>query len=103
MAGAMSQVLRDVFVLEPMEAVAADALGIEALWDAIMVGDAAVTAMEGGIEAGDLGKIGKALEQRADWGEIVGLMQRRQRNCVARSQSPAAWRAAATSDTCVGA
>ena len=35
--------------------------------------------MEGGIEAGDLRQVGKLLGERADGGEVVRLVQRRQR------------------------
>ena len=46
----------------------------------VVVGERAVAAMEGGIEAGDLRQVGRAREQRADRREIVRLVQRRQRD-----------------------
>ena len=50
------QARRDVFVREAVEAVAADALGMEMLRDRVVIGDGGVLAMEGRIEARDLGQ-----------------------------------------------
>ncbi len=45
-----------------------------------MIRERAVAAVEGGVEAGDLRQFGEARADRADRRQIVGLMQRRERN-----------------------
>ena len=63
-----------------MKAVAAHALGVEAVGDCVTIGHCTVAAMERGIETGDLRKIGKAAKKRANWRQIVRLVQRRERH-----------------------
>jgi hypothetical protein len=52
----LGQARRDVFIGEAVKAVAADALSMEMLRDRVIIGDGGVLAMEGGIEARDLGQ-----------------------------------------------
>ena len=61
-----------------MEAVAADALGIELFGDGVMVGDRPVLAMERRVETGHLGQV-PACAIASDRSQIVRLMQRRER------------------------
>ena len=82
----LRQALRDVFVGKAVEAVAAHAFGVEALRDRVVVGKRAVAAMKGGVEAGDLRQIRKARADRADRRQVVGLMQRRERNVALESR-----------------
>ena len=63
-----------------MESVPSYALSIEPLRESIMVGQRAMTAVKGGIEAGDLRKAGAAREQRSNGRQVIGLVERRQRN-----------------------
>jgi hypothetical protein len=42
--------------------------------------DRRVGAVERGVEAGNLGQVGRALEQHPDRSEVVRLVQRRERN-----------------------
>ena len=62
-----------------METVAANAFVIEPAGQSKPVGELGVTAVKGGIEAGDLRQVGLHGGDRADAGEIVRLMQRRER------------------------
>ena len=63
-----------------MKAVAAHPLLIECLRNGEMVRDRGMAAVEGGVEAGHLGQLRQASAQDLDRGEIVGLMQGRQRD-----------------------
>jgi hypothetical protein len=47
-----------------------------------MVGDGAVAVVEGSIEARHLQQVGMAVQQRADRGQVIGLMQRCERNVL---------------------
>ena len=62
-----------------MKAVAADAVVMEAARQGEPVGELRMGAVEGGIEAGDLGQVRLASGDRADAGEVVRLMQRGER------------------------
>ena len=70
----------DVFVRQPVEAIPSDALGIITLRNGEVVRDGTVAVMKSGVEAADLRKAGGAGQQRADRGEVVGLVQRRERD-----------------------
>ena len=74
------QGVRDVFVGQAVEAVAADAVVVEPARQGVPVGDLGVGAVERGIEARDLGQLGPEPGDRADAGEIVRLVQRRERH-----------------------
>ena len=76
----LRQGARDIFVGQAVEAVAPDAFGIELFRNRVAVGKRAVAAMKRGVEAGDLGDIGRSGQDRADRRKVVGLVQRRQRN-----------------------
>ena len=76
----LRQARRDVFVREAVKAVAADALGVEMLGDRVVVGDGGVLAMEGRIEARDLGQPRPVRHHRPDRRQIVRLVQRRERD-----------------------
>ena len=69
----------DVLVAEAVEAVAADALVVERARQGVAVGVLGVAAVEGGVEAGDLRQVGVDRRDEADGGEVVRLVQRRQR------------------------
>ncbi len=71
-----------------MEAIAPNALRVKAFGKRKMVGDRAVAAVEGSIEAGDLRQVRTARAQLADRRQIVRLMQRRQRR-IALQIAPA--------------
>ena len=62
-----------------MEAVAPHALLVQRVGQGVAVGHLGMAAMEGGVEAGDLGNPGAALADHADGRQVVGLVQRRQR------------------------
>ena len=62
-----------------MKAVAAHAFRVEVLRDRVVIRQRMMRAVEGGVEAGDLRKVGRACAERMDRREVVGLMQRRQR------------------------
>jgi hypothetical protein len=70
----------NVLVGEAVKTVAAHALVIKAFWDGIMVRDRAVPAMERGVEAGNLPQMRKTRENGTDRGEVVRLVQRRERS-----------------------
>ena len=76
----LRQARRDVFVREAVEAVAADALGMEMLRDRVVIRDGGVLAMEGRIEARDLGQPRPVRHDRPDRRQIVWLVQRRERD-----------------------
>src|SRR4029077_19168190 len=75
----LRQFARDVFVGQPMEAVAAHAVLIELVWQSIAVGDLGMAAMKRGVEAGDLRQLWLSMPQRADGSEIVGRVKRGKR------------------------
>ncbi len=50
----------DIFVGDAVKAIAAHPLLIEGLRDGEMIGDRGMAAVEGGVEAGDLGRVGQA-------------------------------------------
>ena len=75
----LGQHARDVLVGQAVEAVAADAVVVEPARQGEPVGELGMAAVEGGIEAGDLRQVGLDRGDRADAGEIVRLMQRRER------------------------
>jgi hypothetical protein len=80
MSGATSAKRGDVFIREAVKSVAADALGMEMLRDRIVIGDGWVLAMEGRIEARDLGQPWPVHHDRPDRRQIVRLVQRRERD-----------------------
>lgn len=63
-----------------MEAVAADTFGVKVFRYREVIGDRAMRAMKRGIEAGDLRQIRPARKHRTYRRQIVGLVQRRERN-----------------------
>ena len=63
-----------------MKAVAADALGMEALGNRVVVGDGGVLPMERGVEAGNLGQPRPVDHDRPDGLQIMRLMERRERD-----------------------
>jgi hypothetical protein len=73
-----------------VEAVAPHAAGVIAPGQGDDVGFPGVAAVEGGVEAGHLRSVGKARLRRADGGEIVRLMQRREGGEALASAWPAA-------------
>ena len=75
----LGQHARDVLVGQAVEAVAADALVVEPARQGEPVGELGMAAVESGIEAGHLRQVGLDRGDRADAGEIVRLMQWRQR------------------------
>ena len=75
----LRQPARDVFVGQPVKAVAADAFLVEALGQRVAVGNFGMAAMKCRVEAGDLRKLRLSLQQSADGAEIVRLMERRER------------------------
>jgi hypothetical protein len=82
----LAESLGDIFVGQAVKAVAAYAFDVQALWNRIMVGDRAVAAMKGGVEAGDLRQAWKTGEQRANRREVVRLVKRRQRYIALRDR-----------------
>jgi hypothetical protein len=69
----------DVIVAQPVEAVAPHAFVVEAARQGEGVVDPWVAAVKGGVEAGHLHRLGEGRDGRAHPGEVVGLVQRRQR------------------------
>lgn len=63
-----------------MKTVALDAFGSDPAWQAEHLGDGWLAAMEGGIEAGDLRHFRQQGLQGTDAGDVVRLVQGRQRN-----------------------
>ena len=74
------QLAHDIFVGEPVEAVAAHALVVIGARQGEGVGDEGVAAMERGVEAGDLRRRRECLHRRLDAGDVVRLVQRRERD-----------------------
>src|SRR4029453_4842117 len=70
----------DVFIRESMKAVAPHALFFNFVRQGNEVNDRRVRTVETRGETGDLGNIGQTIENCFDRGEVVRLMQRRQRN-----------------------
>ena len=70
----------DVLVREAVEAVALDAASRSSAGSGTSSATPDCAAMEAGVEAGDLRHAGQALGHRLDRGEVVRLMQRRERN-----------------------
>src|SRR5262245_51876009 len=70
----------NVLVGEAVEPVAAHALRVKTLRDRVVVRKCVVATMEGGVETGDLRKIGGTGKNRTDRDEVVRLMQGRERN-----------------------
>ena len=71
----LGQHARDVLVGQTVEAVAADALVVEAARQREPVGELGMAAVKSGIEACHLRQVGLDRGDRADAGEIVRLMQ----------------------------
>ena len=72
----LAESLGDIFVGQAVKAVATDAFCVEPLRNRIVVGDRAVAAMKGGVEAGNLGQAWKTGEQRTNRRKVVRLMKR---------------------------
>ena len=62
-----------------MKSVAANPLRIERLGDCKAVGDLRMASMESGVEAGNLKHARLPLQDRTDWGKVIGLVQRSKR------------------------
>ena len=76
----LAQPRADVFIGEPVEAVAPHALVVERARQAVGVGDEGMAAMEGGVETADLRRVGKQRARGA----------RPRRDCAAGATAPAA-------------
>jgi hypothetical protein len=76
----LRQTARNIFIRQAVESVPTHAFNIEALRNRVVISERAVAAVEGGIEAGDLSKVGEAGKKRADRGKIIRLVQGRERN-----------------------
>ncbi len=76
----LRQALSNVLVGKAVKSVAPDAIVMELVRDRVVVRDLVVVAVKGRIEAGDLRQSRKIGQQRPDRRQIVGLMQRCQRN-----------------------
>ena len=83
----VAQALGNVFVGKAVKAVTSHAFLVEVLRDGIVICEGAMAAMKRRIEAGNLRQLGSAREKRADRREIVGLMQRRERNVAFKSRN----------------
>ena len=66
------RLLGDIFVRQTVKAVAAHALGVEALRNRIVIGERIVAAMKSRIEAGDLRKARKAGEKERIGARLFG-------------------------------
>jgi hypothetical protein len=80
--GDLRQAGRDVFIREAMKAVAAHSFRVQVLRDGKMVCNRRMTAVEGGIEAGNLGELWKKRANGANRREIVWLVQGRKRHIL---------------------
>jgi len=78
----LGQAAGDVFVGQAVEAVAADAAGVEFRRQGEGVGLPRMGAVEGGVEAGDLRHAGEAFRRRRDAGKVVRLVQGRERRQI---------------------
>jgi hypothetical protein len=74
----------DVLVGQAVEAVAAHALGGDGARQGEQLRDFGLAAVEGGVEAGHLRHAGQRGAERVDAGQVVRLVQRRQRNEAAQ-------------------
>ena len=74
-----AQAVDDIFVGEAVEAVASDALVVKAARQREDVVDEGMVAVKGGVEAGDLLHMRPGLARGEDAGDVVRLMQRRER------------------------
>ena len=70
----LPQPLADIFVGQSVKSVAPDALRIEFARQGIGVADPRMGAVKGGIEAGDLQRVGKGAMGRAHAGKIMRLV-----------------------------
>ena len=70
---------RDVVIAQPVKPVSPHALVIEPARQGEGVVDPGVTAMKGRVETGDLHRAGKGRAGGSDGGEVMGLVQRRER------------------------
>ncbi len=81
--GALAQMIsehtRDVFVRQPVEAVALDAGLAQRVGQSVGLRDGGLRRMEGGVEARDLAQPGLELGERPDRGQVVRLVQGSQR------------------------
>ena len=75
-----AQLAGDELVGEAVEAVAAHAFVVIGARQREGVGHERMAAMEGGVEAGDLRDRRKGLHRRFDAGDVVRLVQRRERD-----------------------
>ncbi len=78
--GDAAQLAGDELVREPVEAIAPHAFVVIGARQGEGVGHERMSAMEGGVEAGDLRDRRKGLHSRFDAGDVVGLVQRRERD-----------------------
>ena len=69
-----------------MKAVAADALIVKALRQGEVIRQGVMTAMKSGVETCDLRQFGPGSEQQSDRREVVGLVQRRQRDVALQAR-----------------
>ena len=74
----------DVFIGKAMKPVPPDALGGEPTRQRERGGDFRLRMMERGVEARDLRQCGVKLREGSDGGEVMGLMERGQRNEAAQ-------------------
>ena len=75
-----AQLAGDELVGEAVKAVAAHALVVIGARQSVCVVDEGMAAMESGVETGDLRRRRKGLHRRFDAGDIVRLVERRERN-----------------------
>src|SRR5262249_21598486 len=61
-----------------MKPVAPDALPIKRVGDREMIGELRMAAMRSGVKASHLKQVRQPLKNRANWRQVVGLVQRRQ-------------------------
>ena len=69
----------DVFIGKTVKSVASDPLVVQPAGNGVVVRNFVMVAVKGRVEAGDLRQSGEIDQQRANWRQIVGLMQRRKR------------------------
>ena len=69
-----------------MKSISPDTFAIEALRDCIVIRDGVVRAMKRRVEAGDLQQIRARWQQRTDRRQVIGLMQRRQRDIALQAR-----------------
>src|SRR5215467_11786667 len=78
----LSKPIGHIFIGEAVEAVATHSFEIELLRNRKMVRNRAVATVERCVKAGNLRQLRRIHEQRANWCEVVRLMQRRQRDIL---------------------